>query len=90
MIYSDLATICKHRTGCKILASGKVLMYCKAFPDGNGIPEHHPCNFVSEIGVLTGKREPPKDCGNGFGFEFPDDYEDAREVAKRMAEQEID
>ncbi len=54
--------------------------YCKAFPNGDGIPRGYKCRILVNFQVLDKKAEKPKNCLNGIGFEFKDNYRDPRVV----------
>ena len=56
--------------------------YCKAFPDGDGIPKGYACRLLCNFEVLDGKATPPEECANNCGFEFRDGYIDPRVQAE--------
>ncbi len=70
---------CKHYLGIDAKAYPAKL-YCKAFPNGDGISPNHPCCLMSNFGFFDGKDTPPKVCANGFCFELKDGYRDPRVI----------
>ena len=57
-------------------------LYCKAFPNGNGIPSDYKCVLVTDYNVFDGKAVPPSECPNGCSFESKYPFVDPRVQAE--------
>ena len=81
MFPSFLYEYCKHYHGYDTSFKPR-RCYCKAFPDGDGIPSDYVCLNTTDFDVFDGNAEQPRSCSYNCSFESKYHFVDPRVQAE--------